>query len=167
MIRLHGFYANHKFLTPIVEDNYTYDVTISLSNNNFGYAMHDKKYKHLYVKTFSEDPTVLYPLLFGLMITLELNPYSYRVTLNEEEEIEYEQYADLEKDNIINLELAKLGKLELGVSPLGDNKNKTHKILIGYKGKVIRLQIKQKSNGNFGITNFGYLYKLGKVKEQG
>jgi hypothetical protein len=149
----------------ISEDDYLYTVAIKSSALNFGYPTHDKKIKSIYIKTKSDDPTYLYFTIW-LDGYLRAFPTSFRAVLDENEEIVYEEYIDYTKDSNLKLHLAELGELELGNDVLGDNENSVHKITLGYKGKTIQLKIEQQSNGNFGITNIGYLYKLGKVKEQ-
>jgi hypothetical protein len=151
--------------TNAYDDDYTFSVIVKTSNINFGTPTHDKKIKSIYIKTKSDDPTYLYFTVW-LDGYLRAEPTSFRAVLDDNEEIVYEEYIDYTKDSNINLQLAQLGNFEIGDDVLGDNENSTHKLTLGYKGKTIQLQIEQQSNGNFGITNIGYLYKLGKVKEQ-
>ena len=158
-------YTDFMVIDAVDNTDYLFKTVIRTSALNFGYPTHDKKVKNVYVKTKATSPTYLHFTIW-LDGYLKAFPTSFRAVLDENEEIVYEEYVDYTKDTNINLTLDELGELELSTGVLGDNENATHKISLGYKGKTIQLQIEQQSDGNFGITNLGYLYKLGKVKEQ-
>ena len=147
------------------EDDYLYTVRIKTGATHFGYPTHDKKVKSIFIKTKAETPTYLF---FKVWVDgyLKIQPTNYRAYVNEQEEVVYEEYIDYGKDSNINLSLSQLGNFEIGTDILGDNENATHKLTMGFKGKTFQIEIEQKSNANFAVVNLGYLFKLGKVKEQ-
>lgn len=145
-------------------ENYIYTCKIKTINNSFGTPTHDKKFKNIYVKTYSSARILLF---FTITIDeyVRLSPKRFEVSINELGEIEYREILDENAGSNLVLDTATLDNFELNFDVLGDNPQEIHKVVISSKGKNISLEIETKSNGGFSIVDIGYLYKLGKVKE--
>jgi hypothetical protein len=54
---------------------------------------------------------------------------------------------------------------DLTEDKLGDTSTQVHKIVIAGKGKGITIELEQRIPEYFGIQDIGYLYKMGKARE--
>ena len=133
----------------------TYITRLHLPNFSFGYATHDKKFKNIFIKTMTDVEMPLY-------ITIKIDgyeyasPYDFKVFRDADGIIQYEYTMDLKTST--------LGDFIVGEHRLGESDVNQHKIIVGGKGKNITLILEQASDSYFGITNIGYLFKLGKVR---
>ena len=145
--------------------DYLYTCKIKTSNLSFGLPTHAKKIKNIYIKTFAKDRVLLY-LTVNVDEYEKISPYTATFSVNKlTGEVEYTYLLDDNKDSNLDLGLAYLGNFDLGFDPLGDSQSQVHKVVLSSKGKNVSIEIEQTSNGFFGITSIGYLYKVGKVKE--
>ena len=53
----------------------------------------------------------------------------------------------------------------LTIDKLGEFDTQVHKIIVSAKGKGISVEIEQRTDDYFGIQDIGYLYKMGKARE--
>jgi hypothetical protein len=58
-----------------------------------------------------------------------------------------------------------IGDYDLGIDKLGDYSTQVHKIVIAGKGKTIKVDLAQRADKYFGIQDIGYVYKMGKARE--
>ena len=137
-----------------VEDA-TYTTRLHLPNFSFGYATHEKKFKNIFIKSMTD-------VQMPLFITIKIDgyeyasPYNFKVYRDADGIIQYEYTLDLKTSN--------LGDFVVGEHTLGESDVNQHKIVVGGKGKNITLILEQASDSYFGISNIGYLFKLGKVR---
>jgi hypothetical protein len=162
------------------EDN-MYKLTILTPNWSLGMPTHEKKFKNIYIKT---DSKITMPVYITLYVDNNVwsTPYEYVATVNELGEIEYNEILNkvslqTTEENIDNIVIGDealietidpdlvLGSFTLGVSTLGLNKYQVHKVITSAKGKVLKIQIEQKTPSYFAIDSIGILYKLGKARE--
>lgn len=145
--------------------DYLYTCKIKTSNLSFGLPTHAKKIKNIYIKTVAKDRVLLY-LTVNVDEYEKISPYTATFSVNKATgEIEYTYSLDDNKESNLDLGLAYLGNFDLGFDPLGDSQSQVHKVVLSSKGKNVSIEIEQTSNGFFGITSIGYLYKVGKVKD--
>ncbi len=152
------------FQEGYLESDYTYTCLVKTSALNLGYPTHEKKLKAMYFKVIADIQSYLYFTVWTDGY-LSISPYSTTVSLDDNEEIVYTEALDDTLPSNMYLGKYKLGDFELGTAKLGDRYSMVHKIAASKKGKTFQVQIEEKSNGRFVITNIGYLYKLGKIKE--
>src|SRR5690606_31248926 len=148
------------------DENYAYTCKINTVNNSFGTPTHDKKYKHIFIKTYVGEnfKNILYITVYVDNLK-KITPYKFEVSVNELGEIEYTQILDDTKESNLELYVAKLDDFKINYDKLSDTTQQTHKIVISSKGKNISLEIETIPKDYFSIINIGYSYKLGKVKE--
>jgi len=138
-----------------------YTVRIRTHKIAFGYPTHEKKFKAILIKDIANEPV---PLLFDIYIN---NDRAYRhtqfeVTLSDSGEIVYQPVVTnpvvIGADNL-------LGNFELNRAQLGDLSARVHKIVFSAKGKDILLDIERRTAQQFSIQDIGYVYKMGKARE--
>jgi len=142
-------------------DNFKYRVRILTPNLFFNYPTHDKKFKAVFVKT---NTNAVVPLYFNIYIDniLVYKHTDFQAVRQPDGTLNYE-LVDIANLTIGNPGL--LGDYDLGIDKIGDYSTQVHKIVIAGKGKTIRLDIGQDLDKYFGIQDIGYLYKMGKARE--
>ena len=140
---------------------YNYPYRIVTRDEDFSYPTHDKKMKSLIIKTIAEltAPLIITVYFNGKAI---IDPKTYTVSVNEYGEIIYDTTGI---PNLIIDPASTLGTFELGKNALGDGSISTHKFVLGNKCKNVTIDIEQTSKGRFGLLDIGYIFKLGKVRE--
>jgi hypothetical protein len=170
------FMPNDPLLTEEDKNQYRYLTRIRTSNLFFNYATHDKKFKSILVKTNSES---VVPLYFNIYIDniLAFSSQNFVVTREGNGQLSYNAVdvsaIDLQPEDTINVDLTGvnignpglLGDLNLGIDKLGDFNTQVHKIILAGKGKNITVEVYQKLDEYFGIQDIGYVYKMGKARE--
>jgi hypothetical protein len=169
------FLPNSELTTDEFKD-YLYQVRIRTSNLFFNYPTHDKKFKSILVKT---NCNAIVPLYFNVYIDnrLAFSSQNFVVTREGEGSLTYNAVdiasMELQPDDELSIDLTgvtigntgQLGDLDLGIDKLGDVSTQTHKIILAGKGKNITVEIRQKIDEYFGIQDIGYIYKMGKARE--
>lgn len=149
------FLPTYTTYTATDTQNATYKTRLQLPNFSFGYPTHEKKFKNIFLKTFTEKTAPLF-------ITIKIDgyeyatPYHFKVTRDADGIIQY--------DYTLDIESSALGSFVIGEHELGSSDVNQHKVIVGGKGKNITLILEQESDSYFGLTNIGYLFKLGKVR---
>lgn len=155
---------------------YLYQTTIRTSNLFFYYPTHDKKFKSILVKTNCNE---VVPLYFNIWIDNKLvySSSNFVVERTGTGTLTYNAVdlasLELEPGDELSVDLTgvtigntgALGQLDLGTDKLGDFSTQTHKIVFAGKGKNITVEIRQKLDKYFGIQDIGYIYKMGKARE--
>jgi hypothetical protein len=169
------FLPDEELTTDEFKD-YLYQVRIRTSNLFFNYPTHDKKFKSILVKTNCD---AIVPLYFNIYIDnrLAFSSQNFVVTREGEGSLTYNAVdiasMELQPDDELSIDLTgvtigntgQLGDLDLGIDKLGDTSTQTHKIILAGKGKNITVEIRQKLDEYFGIQDIGYIYKMGKARE--
>jgi len=149
------FLPTYTAYTEQDEIDATYRTRLKLPAFSFGYATHEKKFKNIFMKTTTGETMPLY-------LTIKIDGYDYASPYN------FNVFRD--GDGIINYEFTlesestSLGSFVVGDHQVGASDTNQHKVVVGGKGKNIMLIIEQESTNYFGISNIGYLFKLGKVR---
>jgi hypothetical protein len=141
-------------------NNSVFTTKIRTHKLSFGYPTHEKKFKQIIVKDIANE---VVPLFFDIYVN---NFRVYRHTefvtgLNDAGEIVYEPTENpvfIGSDNL-------LGDFELNKDQLGDLSARVHKITIAGRGKDIVLDIERRTAQQFSIQDIGYVYKMGKARE--
>jgi hypothetical protein len=127
---------------------------------SFGYPTHEKKFKQIIVKDIANE---VVPLFFDIYVN---NFRVYRHTefvsgLNDAGEVVYEPTENpvfIGSPNLLN-------DFTLSQDQLGDLSARVHKITIAGRGKDIVLDIERRTAQQFSIQDIGYVYKMGKARE--
>lgn len=143
------------------EDDYRYAYYVTTRDEDFGYPTHDKKIKSIILKVVAESVSPLAVTIYcnGKAV---IDPNTYTVSVNDYGEVIYEKTAT---PNLTVYPDSVLGNFVLGKDALGGGLITTHKFVVGEKCKNITIAIEQKSEQKFGIVDIGYIFKLGKVRE--
>jgi hypothetical protein len=169
-IKYGKFYKYDKGYTDFLPPNETvedldnpslYTVKIRTHKLSFGYPTHEKKFKSILIKDIANEPV---PLLFDIYIN-NFRVYQhtqFQTTVNDLGEIVYEPI--LTNPVIIGSNNL-LGNFELNKDQLGDLSARVHKIVFAGKGKDILIDIERKTAQQFSIQDIGYIYKVGKARE--
>lgn len=149
---------------------FNYTTTIRTANLFFYYPTHDKKIKSIFIKTNCD---YIVPLYFKVFIDNKL-VYTYKdfkVVRQPDGQLTYEL---VETPQIYAGNIGRLTEDEMVTPPdgfdlsedkLGDTSTQVHKIVLSGKGKGITLEVEQRISEYFGIQDIGYLYKMGKARE--
>jgi hypothetical protein len=138
-----------------------FTVKIRTHKISFGYPTHEKKFKAILVKDIANEPV---PLLFDIYINnkREYQHTQFETSINDLGEIVYQPIVTnpvlIGADNLI-------GNFELNKSQLGDLSARVHKIVFSGKGKDILIDIERRTAQEFSIQDIGYIYKMGKARE--
>jgi hypothetical protein len=163
-------------LTTDQRNTYLYNTLIRTSNLFFNYPTHDKKFKSILVKTNCND---VVPLYFNIWVDNKLvySSQDFVVTREGTGTLTYNAVdvasLELQPEDELSLDLTgvtignvgALGQLDLGLDKLGDTSTQTHKIVFAAKGKNITVEVRQRLDKYFGIQDIGYVYKMGKARE--
>ena len=122
-----------------------------------------KKLKHIFVKAIGGyNYGELFFTLYGDgYIVNDPKVYYYYVDTEGQVVQDYEYVKNLKIDERISL----LGNMRLDKTKLGEGKYQTRKLVIPKKCKNFTLEIYGESNDYLSIESFGFVCKLGKVKE--
>jgi hypothetical protein len=164
------FLPNNPTAQQIDAANYT--TKIRTSKLFFFYPTHDKKLKSVFVKTNAFKAV---PIYFNIYID-DILAFTYRDFKPERQPdgtIIYQptDTPTLEAGNTAALGTGNLlvdsdlDNFNVSEDKLGDFSTKVHKIIVSAKGKGISLEIEQRTDDYFGIQDIGYLYKMGKARE--
>ena len=138
-----------------------FTVKIRTHKISFNYPTHEKKFKAILVKDIANEPV---PLLFDIYINnkREYQHTQFETSINDLGEIVYQPIVTnpvlIGADNLI-------GNFELNKSQLGDLSARVHKIVFSGKGKDILIDIERRTAQEFSIQDIGYIYKMGKARE--
>ena len=159
-------YENAMFEYDTSYDDFGKDMEIELETKgiNLQYPIHNKKLKHIFIKglggyNYKEFFCEVY--VDGHIVN---DPYKYNYKIEEETGTviyEYTEVKDLSFDEKISL----LGNMRLDRTKLGESAYQTKKLVIPCKGKNFSLKIHGMSSDYLSIESFGFVCKLGKVKE--
>jgi hypothetical protein len=141
-------------------NNSVFTTKIRTHKLSFGYPTHEKKFKQIIVKDIANE---VVPLFFDIYVN---NFRVYRHTefvagLNDLGEIVYEPTENPVFIGSPNL----LDDFRLSEDQLGDLSARVHKITIAGRGKDIVLDIERRTSQQFSIQDIGYVYKMGKARE--
>lgn len=130
---------------------------------NMNYPQHLKKLKHIFVKAIGGyNYGELFFTLFGDGYIVN-DPKIYSYYINEEGQVvqDYEYAKNLSIDERVSL----LGNMRLDKTKLGEGTYQLRKLIIPKKCKNFALLIYGDSNDYISLESFGFVLKLGKVKE--
>lgn len=138
-------------------------VELETKGINMNYPQHLKKLKHIFVKMiggyyYNEFFFELYGDNY-----LVNNPKKYYTELDEDGTIvyEYDEEKALEVDEITSM----LGTFRLNETRLGEGNYRTKKLVIPSKAKNFKCKVYGESSDYLSLESFGFVCKLGKVKE--
>ena len=139
----------------------TFETQVVTSNLFFFYPTHDKKFKSVIIKTNADE---VVPLYFNIYVDNKLvyQHTDFRAVRQPDGSLLYEAF-DFANLTIGNPGL--IGDYDLGIDKLGDYSTQVHKIVIAGKGKTIKVDLAQRADKYFGIQDIGYVYKMGKARE--
>ncbi len=159
-------YENDIFEYDTSYDDFGKDMEIELETKgvNLQYPIHNKKIKNIFVKglggySYKEFFCEIYS--DGHLVN---DPYNYNYSVDAETgEVvyDYTEVKALSFDEKISL----LGNMRLDKTKLGESTYQTKKLIVPCKGKNFSIKIKGQSSDYLSIESFGFIFKLGKVKE--
>lgn len=159
-------YENDMFEYDTTYDEFGKDMEIELETKgiNLQYPIHNKKLKNIFVKglggySYKEFFCELYS--DGHLVN---DPYTYRYYIDDvtgQVVYDYTENKELSFDEKVSL----LGNMRLDKTKLGESTYQTKKLIIPSKGKNFALKIYGMSSDYLSIESFGFVFKLGKVKE--
>jgi len=159
-------YENDIFEYDTTYDEFGKDMEIELETKgiNLQYPLHKKKLKNIFIKglggySYKEFFCELY--VDGHLVN---DPYKYRYYIEDitgQVVYDYSEDKELSFDEKISL----LGNMRLDKTKLGESTYQTKKLIIPSKGKNFALKIYGMSSDYLSIESFGFVCKLGKVKE--
>lgn len=138
-----------------------YQTRVVTPNLFFYYPTHDKKFKSIIIKTNANE---VVPLYFNIYVDNKLvyKHTDFKAVRQPDGTLLYEAF------DVANLTIGNpglIGDYDLGVDKLGDYSTQVHKIVIAGKGKTIKVDLAQRTDQYFGIQDIGYVYKMGKARE--
>jgi hypothetical protein len=127
---------------------------------SFGYPTHEKKFKAIIIKDIANEPV---PLLFDIYVNnkREYKSADFETVINDSGQIDYVLVAEPYTIGSPNL----LGAFELNQDQLGDLSARVHKITFSGRGKDVLINIERTTAQQFSIQDIGYVYKVGKARE--
>lgn len=142
-------------------ENYTYEFEVRTPDWSFGYPLHEKKFKNVFLKL---ESNMSIPITFEIYIdrSLKIGDSKFVSTVNSYGEIEYTLVSTTNLRTISNLNL---GFSELGNSALGNYFYQVYKINPAQKGRTVGFGFKFKHPGMFAVDSINIVYKLGKMRE--
>ena len=159
-------YENDMFEYDTTYDEFGKDMEIELETKgiNLQYPLHKKKLKNIFIKglggyTYKEFFCELYA--DGHIVNDPLKYRYYIEDITGQVVYDYSEQRDLSFDEKISL----LGNMRLDRTKLGESSYQTKKLIIPSKGKNFSLKIYGMSSDYLSIESFGFVFKLGKVKE--
>lgn len=159
-------YENDMFEYDTTYDEFGKDMEIELETKgiNLQYPIHNKKLKNIFIKglggyAYKEFFCEVY--VDGHLVN---DPLKYRYYIDDttgQVVYDYSEDRELSFDEKISL----LGNMRLDRTKLGESSYQTKKLVIPCKGKNFSLKIYGMSSDYLSIESFGFVCKLGKVKE--
>ena len=159
-------YENDIFEYDTTYDEFGKDMEIELETKgiNLQYPIHNKKLKNIFVKglggyAYKEFFCEVY--VDGHIVN---DPLKYRYYIDDttgQVVYDYSEDRELSFDEKISL----LGNMRLDRTKLGESSYQTKKLVIPCKAKNFALKIYGMSSDYLSIESFGFVFKLGKVKE--
>ncbi len=159
-------YENDIFEFDTTYDEFGKDMEIELETKgiNLQYPIHNKKLKNIFIKglggyAYKEFFCEVY--VDGHLVN---DPLKYRYYIDDttgQVVYDYSEGRELSFDEKISL----LGNMRLDRTKLGESSYQTKKLVIPCKGKNFSLKIYGMSSDYLSIESFGFVCKLGKVKE--
>ena len=159
-------YENDMFEYDTTYDEFGKDMEIELETKgiNLQYPIHNKKLKNIFIKglggyAYKEFFCEVY--VDGHLVN---DPLKYRYYIDDttgQVVYDYSEDRELSFDEKISL----LGNMRLDRTKLGESSYQTKKLIIPCKGKNFSLKIYGTSSDYLSIESFGFVCKLGKVKE--
>lgn len=141
------------------------EVILETKGINLRHPLHIKKLKNIFIK--GSGGFSYQDFLFSLEADGHLanNPYAYTVFIDEvTKEVVYD-YSE-NKDMFFSESTSLLGNMRLDKTSLGQSPYETRKLVLPAKGKNFTLKMVGESKDMLGIESFGFVFKLGKVKER-
>lgn len=159
-------YENDIFEYDTTYDEFGKDMEIELETKgiNLQYPIHNKKLKNIFVKGlggYAYKEFFCEVFVDGHLVN---DPYSYNYSIDDvtgQVIYDYTENKELSFDEKISL----LGNMRLDKTKLGESTYQTKKLVIPCKGKNFSLKIYGMSSDYLSIESFGFVFKLGKVKE--
>ena len=159
-------YENDIFEYDTTYDEFGKDMEIELETKgiNLQYPIHNKKLKNIFVKGlggYAYKEFFCEVFVDGHLVN---DPYSYNYSIDDvtgQVIYDYTENKELSFDEKISL----LGNMRLDRTKLGESTYQTKKLVIPCKGKNFSLKIYGMSSDYLSIESFGFVFKLGKVKE--
>ena len=159
-------YENDMFEYDTSYDDFGKDMEIELETKgiNLQYPIHNKKLKHIFIKglggyQYKEFFCEVY--VDGHLVN---DPYKYNYTIEEGTGTVIYDYTEI-KNLSFDEKISILGNMRLDRTKLGESAYQTKKLVIPCKGKNFSLKIYGMSSDYLSIESFGFVCKLGKVKE--
>lgn len=160
------------YVTAIYEFDTSYDdftrpiyFEIDGKNLNMKYPLHEKKLKAIFVKGlggYSFINMLCHIKADGHLIN---NPYLYECYVDPiTKEVMYEYVEN--RELIFNEKLSILGNMRTDYTKLGESTYEVRKLVVRGKGNNFGIKIQGESSDPLKIDSFGYIFKIGKVKER-
>lgn len=131
---------------------------------NMKYPQHLKKLKHIFVKAIGGyDYGELFFLLYGDGYRVN-DPEIYDYYIDEATGTVVQEYREV-KDLTIDERISLLGNMRLDYTKLGEGVYQMRKLIIPKKAKNFQIFTFGESSDYLSIESFGFVCKLGKVKE--
>ena len=138
-------------------------VELKTKGVNMKYPQHLKKLKHIFVKVIGGyNYGELFFTLYGDGYIVN-DPEIYKYYTDESGTV-VQEYTDV-KDLTIDERVSLLGNMRLSITRLGDGTYQTRKLVIPKKAKNFSLLTYGESSDYISFESFGFVCKLGKVKE--
>lgn len=143
------------------EDYWNYPIKIETPYWSFGYPLHEKKFKNVFLKVNSvRELPVMFDIFVDFGAAISSDHFSTRVNYLGEVEYIFER-----RPSLITQGVGELGSMNLGKDVLGDAVYQVHKINPATKGKTIKFVFEQGSASEFSVDAISIVYKLGKMRE--
>ena len=141
--------------------DYNYNVKIETPYWSFGYPLHEKKFKNVFLKVNSiRELPIIFDVLVDFGAAVSSDHYSTRINSYGEVEYTFER-----KPTFVTEGVGELNSMKLGKAALGDAVYQVHKINPATKGKTIKFKFEQGSSSEFSVDAISIVYKLGKMRE--
>ena len=158
--------AIYEFETAFSDFDKPMRIFINTKATNFKYPQHIKKNKNVIIKGsggYGYTNYVLGLLSDGYLIN---NPYSYETSIDPITGSVIYTYTNSNSLLEFSEKQSLLGTMRLGYTRLGESIYETKKFSIPGSGKNFEIQISGESSDDLIIESFGFIFKLGKVKER-
>ena len=138
-------------------------VELKTKGINMKYPLHIKKLKNIFVKVvggykYNEFFFELYKDNY-----IVNNPKIYNCYINNDGQVVYD-YTE-QKELVVDEKVSLLGNMRIDETRLGEGNYQTKKLVIPSKGKNFTLRMYGDTDDFIGVESFGFVAKLGKVKQ--
>lgn len=160
------------YIGSIYEYDTTYDdfgrpmeILLETKGINLMYPMHVKKLKNIFVKglggySYNEFFFEVYSDGYLVNDSKKYNCYVDEVT--HQIVYNYTENKELSFNEMVSL----LGNMRLNKTRIGNGAYETKKLIIPAKGKNFKIKLYGESGDHLSIDSFGFIFKLGKVREK-